>query len=82
MNIIRFIVRLLMIVGALNWGLVALGYNLVDGIFGVGSSAARLIYALVGVSGVFGLICLCKGCSKSGGSSCGCSGSSCGCNKH
>lgn len=41
------------IIGALNWGLVGLfGYNLVDHIFGVGSALSRLIYILVGASGL------------------------------
>lgn len=41
------------IIGALNWGLVgAFGFNLVDAIFGVGSMASRLIYGVVGLSGL------------------------------
>lgn len=41
------------IVGALNWGLVGLfGVNLVEDIFGVGTLATRLVYDLVGLSGL------------------------------
>jgi len=43
----------LVVIGGLNWGLVALNYNLVDGIFGMGSMIARLIYALVGLSAIY-----------------------------
>ncbi len=53
----------LVIIGALNWGLVGLGllmgqpqdaYNLVDLIFGaVGESFVAFIYLLVGLSGLY-----------------------------
>jgi len=52
------------IVGALNWGLVGLfNWNLVDAIFGGGtheetSSASRIIYSLVGLSGLVSLFLL------------------------
>jgi uncharacterized membrane protein YuzA (DUF378 family) len=66
----------LVIVGALNWGLVGLGglffdgeINLVSIIFGAGSMASYVVYLLVGISAVLALMghCGCKGCS---GSSC------------
>lgn len=41
------IAYVLLIVGGLNWGFVALGFNLVAGIFG---PISRLIYLLVGVA--------------------------------
>ncbi|MDQ5971343.1 MAG: hypothetical protein QG566_289 [Patescibacteria group bacterium] len=47
LNKIAFI---LVIVGALNWGLTAFGYNLVDMIFGVGSTIAMVVYVLVAIS--------------------------------
>ena len=41
------------IVGALNWGLVGvLDFNLVDYLLGAGSVAARVVYGLVGLSGL------------------------------
>lgn len=41
------------IVGALNWGLIGfVNFNLVAAIFGDGSPAARVIYALVGLAGI------------------------------
>ncbi len=46
----------LVIVGALNWGLVALGMNLVAMIFGGMPVVETLVYALVGLSGVYLLL--------------------------
>lgn len=43
----------LLIIGGLNWGLSAFGYNVVDMVFGSGSSIAMLIYVLVGLSAVY-----------------------------
>lgn len=41
------------IIGALNWGLIGLfNFNLVAAIFGEGSAASRLVYALVGLAGL------------------------------
>jgi len=73
MKVIRFIVLLLMVVGSLNWGLVGFfQYNLVGEIFGGATSGlSRLIFALVGLAGLYGIGFLCRSC-------CGC-GPSCGC---
>lgn len=44
----------LSIVGALNWGLVDLfGFNLVHSLFGWSKPIERLIYATVGLAGIF-----------------------------
>lgn len=44
----------LVIVGALNWGLIGLfGFDLVAAIFGEMSVMSRLVYLIVGVSAVF-----------------------------
>ena len=42
----------LLVIGGLNWGLSALGYNVVDMIFTAGSTLSKLIYILVGLSAV------------------------------
>lgn len=56
MNVVALI---LMIAGALNWGLIGFfDFNLVDAIFGVGSLLSRIIYALVGVVGLWGIVML------------------------
>jgi uncharacterized membrane protein YuzA (DUF378 family) len=50
------IVGAIAIIGALNWGLVALfNFNLVEQIFG-GGMLTRLVYILVGLSGVMLLV--------------------------
>lgn len=43
----------LVIIGALNWGLIGLfSFDLVKAIFGDMSTVSRIIYTLVGLSGV------------------------------
>ncbi len=60
---------LIAIIGALNWGLVgAAGINLVEKVFGLGTSLTRMVYVGVGVSGLVLLascLGLCPGCKKS-----------------
>lgn len=59
---------LLMVVGAVTWGTVALfQFNLVDMVFTEGSQLGQLVYVLVGVSGLYQLATHksdCKTCSK------------------
>lgn len=56
MNIIALI---LMVIGALNWGLVGIfQFDLVAAIFGYASVVARIIYTLVGVAGLWGIVML------------------------
>lgn len=57
MNPLTSIAFLLVIIGALNWGLVGLfAFDLVAAIFGDMSIASRVIYTLVGLSAVWILI--------------------------
>ena len=56
MKIIDTIALVLIIIGAINWGLVGLfNFNLVDAIFGTMSVLSRIIYTLVGISGLWGI---------------------------
>lgn len=56
MKIIDTIALVLIIIGAINWGLIGLfNFNLVDTIFGTMSIISRIIYILVGISGVWGI---------------------------
>lgn len=82
MKAIRFIVMLLMVIGSLNWGLIGFfGYDLVGDIFGGAMTAgARIIFAIVGLAGLWGIGLLCGCCSGGGSGSCGC-GPDCGCHK-
>ena len=57
------IIGALVIIGALNWGLVGvLQFNLVEAIFGVGSAITRVIYVLVGLAGIMKLVSCFKEC--------------------
>lgn len=51
------IALILIIIGALNWGLVGIfQYDLVAGLFGgMGGVVARIIYTLVGLAGIWGI---------------------------
>ncbi|HBC84664.1 MAG TPA: DUF378 domain-containing protein [Clostridiales bacterium] len=56
MRIIDKIALLLIVIGAINWGLIGLfNFNLVDTIFGTASLISRIIYVLVGISGLWGI---------------------------
>jgi uncharacterized protein len=57
MNALDWIAWILVIVGGLNWGLWgALQFNLVDAIFGVGSTASMVVYVLVGLGALWMII--------------------------
>lgn len=44
----------LIVIGAINWGLVGFfDYNLVSSLFGEATSISRLVYCLVGLSGLW-----------------------------
>ena len=56
MKIIDKIALALIIVGALNWGLIGLfNFDLVAAIFGDMTLLSRIVYGLVGVSGLWGI---------------------------
>lgn len=56
MKTIDTIALILVIVGAINWGLIGLfKFNLVDSIFGTMSALSRIIYTLVGISGLWSI---------------------------
>ena len=62
------IVGAIAIIGALNWGLIAVvNLNLVEHVFGAGTTVTRVIYGLVGVSGLMLLasyFVICPACKK------------------
>ncbi len=56
MKVIDTIALVLMIIGAIVWGLIGLfQFNLVDAIFGTMSALSRIIYTLVGIAGLWGI---------------------------
>ena len=50
MKALKMVAIWLLIIGGLNWGLTAFGWNVVDMIFGQGSPLAMIIYILVGLA--------------------------------
>jgi hypothetical protein len=59
LNIWDWIAFILVIIGALNWGLVGFfNWDLVMAIFGAMPMVARVIYALVGLAGVYMLFAM------------------------
>ena len=53
MNTLKYIAYALVIIGALNWGLIGLfGFDLVATLFGEMSILSRIVYSLVGVSAI------------------------------
>ena len=56
MKVIDTIALVLIIIGAINWGLVGIfNFNLIDAIFGAMSVISRIIYILVGISGLWAI---------------------------
>ncbi len=56
MKIIDTIALVLVIIGAIVWGIVGIfNFNIVDAIFGAGSILSRIIYILVGISGLWAI---------------------------
>ncbi|MEI6842960.1 MAG: DUF378 domain-containing protein [bacterium] len=64
MKVLHMITFTLLVIGGLNWGLTAFGYNVVDMIFGVGSTVSMIIYCLVGLSAIFEAVTHKSNCAK------------------
>lgn len=71
MKAVKMLAHILVLVGALNWGLAALGLNVVYLVFGGMPSVEQIVYILVGLSAVYLLVTTSEwrgGGSSSGGS--------------
>ncbi|MBP3706995.1 MAG: DUF378 domain-containing protein [Clostridia bacterium] len=56
MKVIDTIALILVIIGAINWGLIGIfNFNLVDTLFGTMSIISRVVYTLVGISGLWAI---------------------------
>lgn len=54
MRSIDILAAVLLVVGGLNWGLVAAAdFDLVAALFGAGTAMARVVYGLVGLAAVY-----------------------------
>ncbi len=66
MKSLHKIAYILVIVGALNWGLVAFKFNLVEMLLGSMPSVVMIVYLLVGLSAVYEVVTHksnCKNCT-------------------
>lgn len=52
-NALDWVALVLVIVGGLNWGLYAFGFNLVNLVFGSIAMLEKLVYILVGLSALY-----------------------------
>lgn len=56
MKTLDYIALILVVIGAINWGLIGFfSFDLVRAIFGDMTLVSRIVYALVGVSGLYAL---------------------------
>ena len=56
MKVIDYIALVLVIIGAINWGLIGLfGFDLVATLFGSMSVVSRIVYTLVGIAGLWSI---------------------------
>lgn len=56
MKILDYVILTLVIIGAINWGLIGfIQFDLVSFLFGDMSMFSRIIYALVGISGLYAI---------------------------
>jgi len=63
MNVLKYTAYTLVLIGALNWGLVGLfGLNLVAAIFGDMTILARIVYTLVGAGAIVTALTM-RGCT-------------------
>ena len=66
MKALHMVTFILLVVGGLNWGLVAFEYNLVESLLGQWPSLVTIVYGLVGVSAVVEVVThksKCKDCA-------------------
>jgi len=68
MKAIHIIAFILLVIGGLNWLLVAFGWNLVEMVFGSGSTLTMLIYILVGLAAIVEIFTHKKNCKMCSGS--------------
>lgn len=56
-NWLDIVALILIIIGAINWGLIGFfKFDLIASLFGQLSAISRIIYAIVGISGIYSLI--------------------------
>ena len=68
MNKLHGVAFILLVVGGINWGLDALGFNLVNLLLGSWSVVEKIVYLLVGLSAVYIVATHKKNCKECGSS--------------
>ncbi len=53
MNVLDWIAFVLVVIGSVNVGLTALGFNVIDMIIGSIAILAKIVYILIGLSGLY-----------------------------
>lgn len=53
MNAITTVAWWLVVIGAINWGLTAFGFNLVETLFGSWPTVVQVVYIVVGLSALW-----------------------------
>lgn len=62
MKVLDTIALILVIIGAVNWGLIGFfQYDLIAALFGFMSGISRIVYALVGIAGLYSISFFAKG---------------------
>lgn len=60
-NPVTTIASILTSIGAINWGIIGMfNFNLVTSLLGETSTLTKIVYILVGISGLYSIICLTK----------------------
>lgn len=70
MKSLHMVAWVLLVVGGLNWGLVAFDFNLVEMLVGSWPVVEMLVYLLVGLSAVYEIVTHkknCRDCTSGGG---------------
>ncbi len=66
MKTLHIVAFILLVVGGLNWGLSALGYNVVDMILGGYPMVEKIVYLLVGLSAIYEAVTHKQNCAMCG----------------
>lgn len=69
MNKLHNVAFILLVVGGLNWGLDALGFNVVNMLLGSWPVVAKIAYLLVGLSAIYEVVTHKKNCKNCGSGS-------------
>lgn len=70
MKALHYVAFTLLIIGGLNWGLSALGWNVVNLLLGSWPAIEQIVYILVGLSAIYEVVThksVCRNCNPGGG---------------